>query len=518
MGNKMTPAIYFEDAPASPQNNTLKFIPVDEWHPSETEMVVSVIKGYFVAPISTTYNLNIDPRMRFDYFVLSTKKCYNSQDMRDHLFQYINYFEKFYDQDREYIAVLYHLKTIMDKYDSAHYPVQAFFGDCYRYILKSNLEKKIAKMVDDNYNLSLNYVNLKSPSLQYTDYHAKLLFRMSMLMDLCIPLLTNYAYMHRIDNIDEYLMEFFDYVLNLYDVNMYNKLYDTAYTNIYTNQKTNQGIWDKQDIRAIDITTHSSHSVRNIILNIMPKYTYTKNIISFNCASIRENTKFQVTDIGFEYSYVPISSSKRDEDSVSDFDRFESSLIKQNESLYLQNKINYQMTMDSIIYRYGPFNEDEINLYIRTIMTDPTTGEPITNGFQKYLLFDMFYKYFRDEQSILAINRRDYAILIITAKRILISKNMKLLPYIIAGKVDKLVSRKNVNKRELLMIESSPTYQKVLEKYQNPNIIKHIRSIVASIISSDFSIVDIDPELNGKHIDIVTSIIIEEILVYVLIC
>ena len=126
--------------------------------------------------------------------------------------------------------------------------------------------------------------------------------------------------MHRGDNIDDYLIAFFDYILNLYDVDMYSKLYDTAYTNIYTNQKTNQGVWDKQDIRAIDITTHSTHSVRNIILNIMPKYTFIRNIISFNCASIRENTKYQVTDIGFEYSYVPISSSKRDEDSVSDFD------------------------------------------------------------------------------------------------------------------------------------------------------------------------------------------------------
>ncbi len=298
-----------------------EFIPVDKWAPtSPEEALVKVTKGYFIAPLSATYNLNIDPAMRFDYFVLSTKKCYNSDEVREHLFRYINYFEKYYDQDKEYLAVLYHMKSVMDKYDNTIYTQDKFFYDLQRYILRSNLENKVAKMVDDNYTLNLNYVNLRSPSLQYTDYHSKLLFRMSMLMNLIIPLLTNYAYMHRIDDIDEYLMQAFDNVLYLYDVDMYSKLYDTAYTNIYTNQKTNQGVWDKQDIRAIDITTHSTHSVRNIILNIMPKYTFVKNIISFNCSSIRENTKYQVTDIGFEYSFVPISSSNRDADSVSDFD------------------------------------------------------------------------------------------------------------------------------------------------------------------------------------------------------
>lgn len=298
---EMIQAIYFDvgevqqekEKPKKPKQKV--FVPVDKWKPIDPEdRVVNLIKGYFIAPISTTYNLNIDPRMRFDYFVLSTKKCYNSQDMRDHLDQYVNYFETFYDPDREYIAVLYHLKSMMDKYDNDMYPSNVFFGDCYRYILVSNLQNKVTQMVEDNYHLELTYVNNKMPSLQYDNRHAKLLLQMSILMDLCIPLLTNYAYMHRVDNIDEYLMQFFDLVLNLYNVDMYSKMYETAYSNILNNQKSNQGIWDKQDIRAIDITTHSTHSVRNIILNIMPKYTFERNIISFNTASIRENTKYQV--------------------------------------------------------------------------------------------------------------------------------------------------------------------------------------------------------------------------------
>ena len=183
----------------------------------------------------------------------------------------------------------------------------------------------------------------------------------------------------------------------------------------------------------------------------------------------------------------------------------------------MQNKVNYQNVMDTIRFQYGPFNQKEIDMYINRVMTDEN-GNPTINGFQKNLIFDMFYKYFRDVQSIYAINRIEYAELIITAKKILLSKNMMLLPYVISGKVEKLVSRKNVNKKELMLIEASPTYQKILEKYQNENILKYIRSIVATVISSDFSIVDLDSEIDGKRIDIVIPIIIEEILLYILIC
>ena len=192
--------------------------------------------------------------------------------MRSHLFQYINYFCNYYDKDWEYVSVLFTMKTKMDRYSAASYPVSAFFYDMERYILRSGIAQRVRQMVDDNYYQELNYSNIKNPSLQYTNEHAKILHMMSILMDLCIPLLTNYAYMHKVESIDEYLMAFYDVILHLDNsINIYAKLYDTAFTNVMANQKNNQGIWVKQDIRSIDTTTHSTDSVHNIILNIMPK-------------------------------------------------------------------------------------------------------------------------------------------------------------------------------------------------------------------------------------------------------
>lgn len=526
MENKLTSegktqAIYMLDKFAKPKSSYDKGrIPVDMWEPNnENEVIINCIPGFFVAPISIIYDVGVNPDDKLNYFMLSTKKCYNSAAMRQHLYQYVNYFCNYYDYTREYLAVLFVMKTKMDRYDASTYTVEMFFNDIERYILRSNIVKGVTEMVNDNYYQELNYTNIKSPYLQYTNDHAKLLHKMSILMDLCIPLLTNYAYMHKVDNIDDYLLALYDRILSIEpSVNIYKKLYETAYTNVNANQKNNQGIWVKQDIRAIDITTHSTDSVHNIILNIMPKYTFDKNIISFNYASIRKNTSYKITDISFEYSYVPISSSKRDNDSISDFDKFESNLIRMNEGLYLQNKINGEVCMRNIETLFGPFDPVEIEHYTKRIITDEN-GNYTIDSFQKQLIFSMFYRYFRDTQSIHAINREDYIKLIIAAKKLLRSNNMIILPYIISGKVEKLVSRKSVNKKEKALVEASPSFPRILEKYKNEDITNHILSIIATIISSDFSIVDMDPNIDGKRLDTVNiAAIIEEVELFILMC
>ena len=105
---------------------------------------------------------------------------------------------------------------------------------------------------------------------------------------------------------------------------------------------------------------------------------------------------------------------------------------------------------------------------------------------------------------------------------------MVMLPYIISSRVDKIIGRKSVNKKDLVKIQSSPLYQVVLQKYQEPNmggdhdpddnrIVKEILGMVATVLSSDFTIIDYeDPNLNGKKIEIIPDIIIEEFLMYIL--
>lgn len=337
--------------------------------------------------------------------------------------------------------------------------------------------------------------------------------KLSVLMNCMIPLLCHFMFARNISNSTEFLLSVYDILIDLYDVDIYNKLYETAISNVLRTAKRNQTIWNMQDIRGINTSIHSLQSVQNVLINIMPKYRYDGNLVHLNYKSIIRNTGFQVLDIEYEFSFVSLSSSRRDEDLNSEFDKFESFLQKADESLLVQNQVACDDAMNQIRMMYGPFDPDEI-LFYKHRLSDG--GKCTVNAFQRDLVFNLFFKYFGDVNTINAINLDDYVTLIIAAKRILEASGMVLLPYILSSKVIRLASRKNINKKELTKLESSPLWENVKNKYRSEKIEKHILSIIAIILSSEFEIIDPeDLEINGQRIAVIPELICEEVLMYI---
>lgn len=156
------------------------------------------------------------------------------------------------------------------------------------------------------------------------------------------------------------------------------------------------------------------------------------------------------------------------------------------------------------------------------------------NGFQKQMIFNLFYKYFRDTESINSINYYDYITLMLAARKMLKGNMMTYLPYIISSKITKITSRKTLNKKELVKMQQSQYFPLIEEKYKNEKIYKQILGLIATIITSDFKIIDYNKdnenptvgcngnyvlhagELNAKPIKIEPDILIEEALLYIL--
>lgn len=485
-----------------------KFIYVDEWEPNEEDMLFKHTKGAVILPVSQYYN--VPDKESLDYFII-TKKSHNSPEMREHCTKYLNYFTKYYDKDKELFSVYCQIKYLIDLEDDS-YNKDAFFYDIDKYLLSYSMMYKIILMNRDNYTLSLNYKNKTDPSLQYNNKHGSMMMKISLIMNILIPLIGHFAYKRKLP-VNTFILEVFDKIIYMYDeVNLYNKLYETSNSNILRSTKEHP-IWNKQDIRGKNTTTHTLDSVNNIILNMIPKYLYNGNLVALNFASISKSIKYQITDIGYEFDFIPLSSSKRDEDNNSEFDKFESYLTKQDEALYLQNKVNCESTMKYLENIYGPFSNDEIQFYINKLSRD---GKEIINDFQKELIFNLFYKFFGDPMSIKAINSNDYVKLIIIAKKILQANNMVILPYLISSKINRLVSRKTINKKELSKLERSPYYVYIMNKYKSEKIKKKILSIIATMLSSEFEIIDFnDEELDGKTAEVIPEIIAEEIFMYI---
>ena len=485
------------------------FIDVDSWIPNEEDKIFRHVKGSIILPVAEYYGIADNDGL--NHFALNSKKSYNSDHLREHLCHYINYFEKFYDPEKELLAIYYKLKYLID-YEPSYTTAHLKF-DIYRYILSDRIFYKARQMNRDNYSLNLVYKNSRNPEFQYSDKHGAILMEISLLMNIIIPLISHFAYVRNEKNIKYYLLDMFDMIFKKYHTDIIAKLYETSSSTIEANKKKNSILWDMQNIRGKSVYTHSIQTVENIILLIIPKYTYSGHIIKYNYESIQGITKYQITDIDFGFNLKSVSSSIRDEDNNSEFDKYEAHIVKQDESLYVQNKVNCEETMKLIELEFGPFDENEINFMMREMSAN---GNQVINAFQKHLIFNLFYRYFGDSQSINAINKRDYVILIIAAKKILIHNKMIALPYIISGRVDRLVQRHSINKKDMLKLEASQYYPIIKNKYKNDKILTIIRGIIGTIMCSRFTIISYDdPNIHGLPVPTISDYIIEEVLKYI---
>lgn len=514
------------------------FIRVDEWKPAPEDMVFSSAGEVIIC------NKLISPDMankQFPFFVMKPKKGYASSTrvkgdtvklgFKDHCIHYLNYFEKFYDTEQILVGIYSYLKVMIDSDDQYGYTEENFVNDLERYIIRYDNPKEevfkfrnnIRKMVDDNYYITQTYTNIKNPCLAYTDEHVKVLMEVSIIQLMLIPLISHFYWKRRYPktvNVNKFFLSIFSRIFNVvnqhYGIDIVSKLYETVLTNVNKNVLSNSKLWEMQNIRSRDNTTQTIQTIENIILQIIPKYTFDKNIINFNYIMIESELDHKVRLIDYGYKLSSISSSDRDEDSNSQADKFEAHMDKIDESLVIQTKVNCEETMNRIRKEFGTPSEAEINYYIWMLQYG---GKSIKNSFQFNLVTYPFMKWFKDLQTVKMIGIIDYITLMIACKNCLLSNGQTFLPYIIGGRVDKLVSRKSVNKRLMERIKDSEGYTKVSEKYNNKKLEDVIFKTISQILSSTFINIDYyNKEYNGVIINttVVPERIAEEYFQYIL--
>ena len=283
-------------------------------------------------------------------------------------------------------------------------------------------------------------------------------------------------------------------------------------------------LWEKNQIRGINTTTHTKDSVCDIILQIMPKYNYLnddgeeKNIINFNYFSNRQCLRYKIIDIQYEFPFSKLSSSRRDEDNNSEFDKYEAKNTKKDEALTMQNKVAAEQTVNSIVDAWGPITDAEVEHYRRKLTKD---GAPVINSLQLQLVGYLYYRMFGDPITLKAIrNQTDYIKLIICGKRMLRKMGMVILPYIFSSKVCYTMTRKIISKKDMIRIESSNLYSQIVNKYRNPKIEQRIWEFISMISASKFEIIECDEngnptQLDGNVVPMINDILNEELMLFI---
>ena len=152
---------------------------IDDWIPTNpNDCIFRNVKNAILLPVSQFYGL--EPNIAFDSFmVVSAKRCYNTDEVRDHICHYMNYFEKYYDTEHELLFYYYRMKQMIDfgiidnQGNTYEYTKDQFISDIRKYIMSDSIYAKVGKMNEDNYQLDLCYKNKLNNGLQYTNKHGK---------------------------------------------------------------------------------------------------------------------------------------------------------------------------------------------------------------------------------------------------------------------------------------------------------------------------------------------------------
>lgn len=492
--------------------------PVDRWVPNQEDIIFRGLRGkQIMAPLAKILTNDDEDMLMFDSFILSVKKCYSSEEKVDHFTQYLNYFEKYYDPDHELLAIYARMKFMIDTDDAGLYTKQQFMADIKRDILFSTFARKVKAMNEDNFIIHIKRNKKDGNVLQYSNRHLSALMEIGLFQIILIPLLTHYAYMKKIQNIDAYLMEFYEIlIIDMHpDIDILTKLSETANSRIIQDMSKNSGSWDKQYIRSKNKFTYNIEIVWAIISQIIPKAIYEMNILNLIYVSIKGNITNKIIRAKYEYSFNQLSSDRNegdDDDDNSEFDKFESHLSKKNEALLMHNQVNFHSTMKQIEERFGPFSKEEIEYY--KVELSKGRKSPIVPH-QKILVCYLFYKWFGDPSALGSIDLTSYIKLIIAAKRILAANNLHTMEAILSGKFVKVIKRVNMNKKELQKITSSSTYEAVAAIYHNEKITNLLIAMLATIVSSKFQIIDFENKENtGLPFVPQQELLNEEFLIY----
>lgn len=478
------------------------FVRVDDWEPKQDEIFVYPDGKLIVIPFEKIFKRDIKA---INTFIIKKDSYVNrlGNDKDKGICHYINYFINFYDEEKELLLSYLKLKYIIDNKHIKIKSPNSFIKALYSILFTDTMKKKISDMVEDNY-----YIDLTSNSgvkyaeqLEFTNEHAKIMMKISMSMKIMVPVLFHYINTYNINIGKEVsLFDFYENLFYMYSdsVDIYNKLYVTVEAKVKNHVSKNKHSWSQREILGVDPLTYADSLLKDkIISETMFKYTFNKNIVSFNSVIIDNQLGFFNKE-RYDYTMVELTS-KKDSDGLSGLDKLEMNTYKIDESLVILSDINIKHTIKKIKKSMKiKIPKEEINFYKQHYKI---------SKFQVQLVFYYYAKYFGGYRDLNLITRKQFLQLLILLKRRLQFQGFVYLPQILTGNIEKFNKRTIQNAKFLNKIENSSIYQTLVnEKFSTLEELKKsnlILNLLSTIINTTFTIVDYDnPEKLGEPLEI----------------
>jgi hypothetical protein len=456
-------------------------------------------------------------------FKLFKKSHINSIDI---IQRYINAFHLYYDEDGEYVSALCVMKYCIDS-KTMKYGINAFLNDLCNEMISDTMVEKIRQLVEDQYKVTLESKseNRYDISLQYVDEHGMLFMCISTACKLIIPIINHYYVVREVEvnnarvedgreklTKNDFLYMCISKIIPLFksDVDIYNKLYSTINSIVDPTKKGDKPMWERKEMLGITPTLFIADIMKNIIINLIPKYIFKKNMVKLNAVSITKIVDTALRKQKDKLVIQEITMKSKDGD-LTGLDKLEINTSKLNEQILIKTEINIRQTLKRLQKRYDvkKFKKNEIDFYRDNM-------EP--NSIQINLLLQFFAKDFGSCEDLMIIKKVDYIKLVIIFKKVLLKHGFVYIPNLLTGNITKIKGRR-ISKKQLEKIEESPRYKKTCEMYscvKDTMNSDQLLKIIAILINTPIKVVDYKMRHRlGREIIINNVIVADETLRFI---
>jgi hypothetical protein len=352
--------------------------------------------------------------------------------------------------------------------------------------------------------------------------HGKSLMALAVAYKLTIPIVCHY-YAVKIDELieiskardekplgnKEYLYKIFISYFPLFqkDADLFNKLAVSVNSHL-TNSLYEKVMWNRAKNKGITPTIQLNKLLLSIVVDLIPKAVFGKNIIFLLQVSIPEQIKNALIQKD-KYEYYSISVASKGEE-LSGLEKLESNAARISDLDIIISKINITDTLEKLRKKFGvkDWDHEELQFYKKNMKTCVFSE----------LVLQFFAKYFGGYYDLQSIGKKNYIKLVVIFKKVMYNIGFRYIQHIMTGNVSKKIKRRRLSTKQLKKIENDYRFQKVLELYnmsvtdENNPILRN----VAMLINTPMTLVDYSmKDRLGEDIQVDIPIVVDEFLRFV---
>lgn len=493
---------------------------LSDWEPTDKNLYMEFKGDYVEAHYNEFLGLNKDNKLSF--FIV--KKNHYKERMDD-ICKVINYFETYFDDNKELFNSTLSVKYLIDQ--KPKMSIKTFQRMIMSRVVTTSFVKKIKDMTNYLYTINIDtdsegrYKN--TPKI--TNAQAKLIVAISFAIRCILPLSIHYSdtntnFVNKkdyIDCFDKIIMKVVKKFENN-DEEVFNDI--CKFVKYRVDRFWNQDIGicvKKKQLYGITKEIYLEEVIHEVILvKSLYKLDYNRSVVSFIDGVIFlyhynfkiENFKSKPIELD------PQETSDDDNDRLTHAEAIEMSVYRIDESNALISEVNTANVLKDIRKKFSGIKiyEDEFEFYSQNVKINPVT---------KLFLENFYTRFFYDSNAVINVNRDTTIELLIYMKKYLTLKGMVLIPKLCTAKVHGKYKENIIkNSKFKEKINTSDIWKNIInEGYSYISELnkkdEYIDKKISSFINSSFELVEFDSDENGMILeDINQDLIIYEFSIF----